>query len=81
MQLLFETSEEMGAHAGLGLLPGSVKCFPQNGLKVPQTGWNQLNFAHACVRVDLLLDARGDVRADGLVGVLVAAHLSLSHLQ
>ncbi len=42
MQLLFETSEEMGQHEGLGIFPGSVKRFPR-GLKIPQMGWNQLN--------------------------------------
>ena len=42
MQLLFETSEEMGQHAGLGILAGEVKRFPA-GLKVPQMGWNQLH--------------------------------------
>lgn len=43
MQLLFETSEEMGRHEGLGILAGEVKRFPP-GLKVPQMGWNQLHF-------------------------------------
>jgi glutamine amidotransferase len=43
MQLLFETSSELGEHAGLGLLPGSVRRFPEIGLKIPQTGWNQLH--------------------------------------
>jgi imidazole glycerol-phosphate synthase subunit HisH len=42
MQLLFEASEEMGQHAGLGILAGKVKRFPP-GLKVPQMGWNQLH--------------------------------------
>jgi glutamine amidotransferase len=52
MQLLFETGEEMGEHAGLGLLPGRVRRFPVGqssltpsptpNLKVPQTGWNQI---------------------------------------
>ena len=42
MQLLFEASEEMGRHAGLGILAGEVKRFPP-GLKVPQMGWNQLH--------------------------------------
>jgi imidazole glycerol-phosphate synthase subunit HisH len=42
MQLLFETSEEMGQHAGLGILAGEVKRFPA-GLKIPQMGWNQLH--------------------------------------
>lgn len=45
MQVLFEASEEMGEHAGLGILPGRVKRFPvipTPNLKVPQTGWNQI---------------------------------------
>lgn len=45
MQLLFEASEEMGEHPGLGLLPGRVRRFepdPDWHLKVPQTGWNML---------------------------------------
>lgn len=49
MQLLFEQSDEMGRHAGLGLLAGRVLRFPDDQvdvdgsrLKVPQIGWNQL---------------------------------------
>jgi glutamine amidotransferase len=43
MQFLFEQSEEMGTHEGLGLLPGYVTRFPGDlGLKVPHMGWNQL---------------------------------------
>jgi imidazole glycerol-phosphate synthase subunit HisH len=42
MQLLFQASDEMGEHAGLGLLPGRVKRFSTPGLKIPHTGWNQL---------------------------------------
>jgi glutamine amidotransferase len=42
MQLLFEGSEEMGSHQGLGLLPGRVVRFPEGDLKVPHIGWNQL---------------------------------------
>jgi imidazole glycerol-phosphate synthase subunit HisH len=41
MQLLFESSEEMGQHDGLGILHGTVKRFP-DGLKIPQMGWNQI---------------------------------------
>lgn len=41
MQLLFEDSEEMGRHTGLGLLPGHVTRFPA-GLTVPHMGWNQI---------------------------------------
>ncbi|MFN2167500.1 MAG: imidazole glycerol phosphate synthase subunit HisH, partial [Anaerolineae bacterium] len=42
MQLLFEESEEMGRHQGLGVLPGRVVRFPEGELKVPHIGWNQL---------------------------------------
>ncbi len=41
MQLLFDESDEMGAHTGLGLIPGRVTRFPQ-GLTVPHMGWNQI---------------------------------------
>lgn len=43
MQMLFERSEEMGEHEGLGLLPGTVVRFPIDGPKVPHIGWNQLH--------------------------------------
>ena len=44
MQLLFEVGEELGEHGGLGLLPGRVRRFSPHStpLKVPQTGWNQI---------------------------------------
>jgi glutamine amidotransferase len=42
MQLLFDVSEEMGQHRGLGLLPGRVVRFPAGPLKVPHVGWNRL---------------------------------------
>ncbi|MBI3915164.1 MAG: imidazole glycerol phosphate synthase subunit HisH [Chloroflexi bacterium] len=42
MQLLFESSEEMGEHTGLGILPGVVRRFTGD-LKVPQMGWNQIH--------------------------------------
>ena len=42
MQFLFDESSEMGQHQGLGLLPGRVVRFPQNGLPVPHMGWNQV---------------------------------------
>lgn len=41
MQFLFERSDEMGDHQGLGIIPGYVTRFPKmNGLKVPHMGWN-----------------------------------------
>jgi glutamine amidotransferase len=52
-QLLFEVSEEMGEHAGLGLLPGRVRYLPRDrGLKVPHIGWSPL----AICRVDGIAD-------------------------
>jgi glutamine amidotransferase len=41
LQLLFEESEEMGTHHGLGLLPGRIIRFPTS-LTVPHMGWNQI---------------------------------------
>jgi len=41
LQLLFEQSQEMGAHRGLAILPGQVVRFPQT-LTVPHMGWNQI---------------------------------------
>ena len=51
MQLLFDSSEEMGEHEGLHLIPGAVRRFPDampdpmhpgRSLRVPQIGWNTL---------------------------------------
>jgi len=42
MQLFFSRSSEMGNTKGLGYIEGEVKKFSGEGLKVPQTGWNQL---------------------------------------
>ena len=47
MQFLFESSDEMGQHQGLGLLPGRVMRFVSNGLKVPHMGWNCLDVQQA----------------------------------
>jgi glutamine amidotransferase len=43
-QALFEKSEEFNScAAGLGIFPGKVVRFPENnGLKIPQIGWNHL---------------------------------------
>jgi imidazole glycerol-phosphate synthase subunit HisH len=40
MQLLFESSVELGGAKGLGLLPGEVRQLDAPGLKIPQIGWN-----------------------------------------
>ena len=43
MQFLFDRSEEMGEHRGLGILPGVVTRIPNtNSLKVPHMGWNEI---------------------------------------
>lgn len=47
LQLLFEVSEEMGEHRGLGVLAGRVRRFPPY-LTVPHMGWNQIHQAKAC---------------------------------
>ncbi len=46
MQLLFEKSFEFGEHAGLNLIPGTVRAISEvipSDLKIPQIGWNSLN--------------------------------------
>ncbi len=50
MQLLFEESNEQGAHEGLGILPGRVIHFHDNeevdeSLTAPHMGWNTLHVA------------------------------------
>lgn len=55
MQLLFDASEELGEHEGLGILPGRIVRFqsahdssdakngvPSTTLKVPHMGWNKV---------------------------------------
>jgi len=63
MQLLFDESEEMGRHPGLGLIPGRVVRFAGDmaghdgrPLKVPEIGWNQLHHGG----VDPLLEGIAD---------------------
>ena len=45
MQLLFESSTELGGDTGLGLLPGRVVALEAHGLKIPHIGWNVVTFA------------------------------------
>jgi glutamine amidotransferase len=47
MQLLFETSTELGGDRGLGLLPGRVVALQAANLKVPHIGWNEVAFTRA----------------------------------
>ena len=45
LQLMFESSEESPGVSGLGLLKGRIVRIPEKeGLKVPQIGWNDLQF-------------------------------------
>jgi glutamine amidotransferase len=55
LQLLFEESEEMGQHEGLGILPGRVVRFAGD-LKVPHIGWNQLDLTPRGAAHPLLRD-------------------------
>jgi glutamine amidotransferase len=51
MQALFEVGEEMGEHPGLGLLSGRVLRFAESlPVKIPHTGWNQLEVTHRGLR-------------------------------
>ncbi|GAX88327.1 glutamine amidotransferase [Lebetimonas natsushimae] len=47
MQLLFERSEEFGAHEGLGIIEGEVVRFDKEKVgahKIPHMGWNKMFF-------------------------------------
>ena len=45
MQLLFDWSDELGLHAGLGVLSGKVERLPDAPeLKIPHMGWSALEF-------------------------------------
>ena len=43
-QLLFDSSEEDPVEKGFGFFPGRVRRFSTPGIKVPQIGWNSLEF-------------------------------------
>lgn len=46
MQMLLDSSTEMGGDQGLGLIPGTVEKIETN-LKLPHIGWNSLNIVNA----------------------------------
>jgi glutamine amidotransferase len=53
MQALFEIGEEMGDHEGLGLLRGTVVRFSDTlSVKVPHTGWNQVEIRNPALLFD-----------------------------
>jgi glutamine amidotransferase len=44
MQLFFESSSELGGAEGIGLVTGTVEPLDAAGLKVPQIGWNEVEW-------------------------------------
>ena len=44
LQLLFESTTELGGATGLGLLPGEVDGLEADGLKVPHIGWSPVRW-------------------------------------
>jgi imidazole glycerol-phosphate synthase subunit HisH len=44
LQLLFDSSVELGGAAGLGILPGEVHGLEADGLKVPHIGWEPVRW-------------------------------------
>jgi glutamine amidotransferase len=44
LQLLFESSTELGGAEGLGVVPGRVDKLAAGGLKLPQIGWNAVTW-------------------------------------
>jgi imidazole glycerol-phosphate synthase subunit HisH len=47
MQLLLDSSEEMGGAAGLGLIHGEVTRVRAGGMRIPHIGWNEVRFERA----------------------------------
>ena len=56
LQLLFESSTEMGGAEGLGLVAGHVDRVASGGLKLPQIGWNAVSWRHRTALDDGLPD-------------------------
>jgi imidazole glycerol-phosphate synthase subunit HisH len=49
MQLLFDSSTELGGAQGLGLIAGTVTALDTGGLRVPHIGWNEVRFERESV--------------------------------
>jgi glutamine amidotransferase len=79
MQLLFESTTELGGAEGIGLLRGPVEALDAPGLKVPHIGWNPVSWRRSSEIADGLPDpcafyhvhsyAKRDVDGDEVVGV------------
>jgi glutamine amidotransferase len=52
MQLLFDSSTELGGDRGLGLLPGEVVALDAGSLKLPHIGWNEVVFTRSSPLVE-----------------------------
>jgi glutamine amidotransferase len=57
MQLLFDSSVELGGADGLGLLPGEVTQLEAASLKLPHIGWNLVTWSRPSILTDGLPEA------------------------
>ena len=57
LQLLFDSSVELGGAEGLGLLPGSVTELQAGTLKLPHIGWNLVRWSRPSALTDGLPEA------------------------
>ena len=57
MQLLFDSSTELGGAEGLGLIPGTVTALDATGQRVPHIGWNEVRFERPSVLTSPLGEA------------------------
>jgi glutamine amidotransferase len=56
LQLLFESSTELGGADGIGLLPGQVRELQAGELKVPHIGWSPVSWEQPSPLVDGIAD-------------------------
>ncbi|HUO71992.1 MAG TPA: imidazole glycerol phosphate synthase subunit HisH [Solirubrobacteraceae bacterium] len=52
MQVLFDSSQELGETAGLGLIAGEVSWLDAEGLRIPHIGWNEVRFEQPSALTD-----------------------------
>jgi glutamine amidotransferase len=57
LQLLFDSSTELGGDTGLGLLAGRVERLSGEGVKIPHIGWNVVRFTRASALTEGLGEA------------------------
>jgi glutamine amidotransferase len=57
MQLLFDSSEELGSSPGLGLIGGEVTRLEAGGLRIPHIGWNEVRFERPSALIGELPEA------------------------